>query len=167
MTRMNITGLSAPCVALTLCMAMVSGFQNTIAAETEATTWEIEIDAFSGRPNPVFKLEEAEITHVKALISQAKTSTQVKSKAKVFPPNRSYGGMLLRRMGTDKAIQSELRVRGKNLLEESGTNQTWRSADDTALELYLADLAVQKGMIDQKARQIIGEEVEKAAKENN
>jgi hypothetical protein len=64
-------------------------------------------------------------------------------------------------------MQSEIRIRGKIILEESGASQTWRSADDTALELYLADLAVQKGVFDQKARQIIGEAVEKAAKENN
>jgi hypothetical protein len=147
-------------------MAMFLGFQDATAAETEATTREVEIDVFSGRPNPVFKLQETEMTHVKELLSQAKASMQANARSKVYPPILGYRGISIRLKGTDKAMQSEIRIRGKIILEESGASQTWRSADDTALELYLADLAVQKGVIDQKARQSIGEAVEKAAKEN-
>lgn len=159
--------LIAPYLMLTLCMAMFAGTRDVAAAETEATTWEVEIDVFSGRPNPVYRLQDSEIVRVTELLSNARTASETKEKAKVFPSRLGYRGTSIRCVGKDKAVQSAIRVRGRIILEQSGQTQTWRNADDTALEHYLADLALQKGAISENIHHRIREAIEKASIEKD
>jgi hypothetical protein len=126
----------------------------------------VEIDVFSGRPNPVFKLQDSEVGRVKELLSQtsslaAEKATE-KEKAKAFPSLvLGYRGLSIRQVWKNKAVQSETRVRGKNMLVGSGKDRSWRSASDASLEQFLVDLALEKGAISKQMHEHIRNDIKK------
>ena len=164
---MNIMGWMGPCLALTLSLAMCASSHVASAAVGEASVWEVEIDVFSGRPNPVFKLQDSEVGRVKELLSHtssvaAEKATE-KEKAKAFPSVLGYRGLRIRQVGKNKAVQSETRLRGKNMLVGSGKDRSWRSAEDASLEQFLVDLAFEKGAIPKQVHEHIRNEIKKGA----
>ena len=46
-------------------------------------------------------------------------------------------------------------LRGSDIFEKLGITETWRRASDSALELYLLDLALQKKVIEERLREAI------------
>lgn len=50
-------------------------------------------------------------------------------------------------------------------LGKTGSTETWRGANDTALEQYLADLALQKGVINTNSHAAIRKAMETARKD--
>jgi hypothetical protein len=162
---MNVTGWMASCVAVTLCLAGFAGPSAALAAESEPGAWEVQIDVFSGRPNPVFKLQGPEIARVTGMLSQASNVVAAKAaeqeKAKAFPVKLGYRGLRIRQVGQDKTIQSQIRVHGKNMLVGSGKERSWQSAKDASLEQFLVDLALEKGAISKSMHEQIRNEMGK------
>jgi hypothetical protein len=157
----NITNWTGLSLALALCLGMFGISEPASAAQTETNTWEVELDMFSGRPNPVLLLNEAEIAKVKDLVSQA-GSTAAKDKAKVFPSVLGYRGLSVRERGrNDRAVKSETRIRGKDIHVQGGKTPGWRNAKDASLEQYLVDLALEKGTISKREHEVVCEEMRK------
>jgi hypothetical protein len=146
-----------------MCVALIAGIALAQAAEKNAVTWEVTIDVFSGRPNPVYRLQASELSRVQAMLSRAKPSAETKEETKVFPPGRlGYRGVLIRQSGEGRGVQSSIRVRANDILQESSSGRTWLNANDVALEEYLLDLAVQKGKLEAAVRQHIRAVMEKS-----
>jgi hypothetical protein len=133
-------------------------------AGDETVTWALEIDVYSGRPNPVLTLTDVEIVRVKDLLSQASSVHETKDPATVFPSNLGYRSVLikeLREPGNMKSVRSVTRVRGRDILVQSGENRIWQKAKDATLERLLVDLALEKKAIPRELYQYILKEIEK------
>jgi len=151
-------------VALALALgAIVFNPATAMAAEGGADTWEVEIEVFSGRPNPVLKLEAAEIARVRELLLEAAAPEKAPDKEKAFPDKLGYRGLTLREIGTDNVVKFNTRVRGKDILRnETGKNSHWHVAKDGRLEEYLVDLALAKEKISRDVHGHIRQEMQKS-----
>lgn len=149
---------------LILCFAMLAGLEKIDAADTEPAIWQVEIDVFSGHPNPVFTLQESEAAQVKALLSKAQASAKPNDINSVFPSRLGYRGIFIRQVGTNQTVVSEIQLRGKDILQKSGAGESWQGVPDRALEQYLLDLAQSKGAISAKVHGQIDETIARGAK---
>ncbi len=99
---------------------------------------QIEIDLFSGRPNPGWTLTDAEATELRDLLARASVTS--------FTPMQEglgYRGFLIHGMGSG-GMAGHVRVfQGLILREGSHADQAWR--DEAGAESWLHRLAVVRG----------------------
>jgi hypothetical protein len=136
---------------------------NSRAAESSSLIMEVEIDAFSGRPNPVFNLQTAEVTELNQFLWKAKGEEAIKdTKADIIPSILGYRGLHVRERDKNKAVISEIQIFGKDILIRGSRGEYRRlKMPDDSLEKYLVDLALAKGAIDKDIHQYLRQEMQK------
>jgi hypothetical protein len=127
----------------------VGANSNLRAADNPSGSREVEIDVFSGRPNPVFSLQTAEIQELDRFLSKATVEKSgAAAKAEIIPSILGYRGLRIRERGDNKVVVSEIQVAGKDILIRGQGESRRMKAPDNALEQYLVDLALSKKAID-------------------
>jgi hypothetical protein len=135
---------------------------NLWAAEESSVSQEVEIDVFSGRPNPVFNLLPAELQEFNQFLSKAKIEKANEDiKAELIPSILGYRGLRIRERGDNKAALSEIQVVGKDILVRGRSESRHMKASDDSLEKYLVDLALAKGAIDKGLHKEIRQAMQK------
>jgi hypothetical protein len=121
---------------------------------------ELQIVVFSGRPDPVVSLEDADLTQIGRILAEA-SPVHAKDPTSAFPAHHlGYRGVRVRGWQTNEPMDS-MRVRGEDIFFPSGTNGTWFRAPDTRLERYLVDLAAARGVLSEALHQEIRLEIQK------
>jgi hypothetical protein len=113
----------------------------------------VTILLFSGRPNPVYLLEEEElIAEVKDLIGKAAVNKDIKE-GTVIPSRLGYSGILVENQGKIPELPPRLAIYKGNI--ELRDEQVKYLKDEGTLENFLLDKAVEKEVIDEKALKFI------------
>lgn len=123
-------------------------------AEPPADGLSIEIDAFSGRPNPVFFIDDP--SEVAAILAQSTRGERIAADAtdkKTGASHLGYRGVIVRGQGRFAQAVSTLRVARREVVIEgpagAGGQKTDRYVDASGkLETRLLRLAIDKGVID-------------------
>jgi hypothetical protein len=136
---------------------------NLRAAESYSLIMEVEIDVFSGRPNPVFNLQPEEVKELNQFLWKAKGEEQNKdTKADIIPSILGYRGLHVRERDKNKAVISEIQIFGKDILIRGSRGEyRFLKMPDNSLEKYLVDLALAKKAIDKDLHQYISQEMQK------
>ncbi len=147
-----------------ICLFVCVRSNETMAAESESSTWMVQIDLFSGRPNPVLTLDDNAVARVRAFMAQASSVTESRDAATVFPAALGYRGLIIKetkQIGDKKTVQSTTRIRGTKVLVEKGQERSWLEARDTSLERFLLDLALAKKALSAELHTQIQDEIKK------
>ena len=108
--------------------------------------WKVEIDMYSGRPNPTFTLTAAEVTELKARMGKAPAMAAAAMPDKSIRPSKlGYRGIIVSGKAGTQVLEDTEVSKGK-IFRKAGTKALM---DDSAagLERYLAGLAVSKGAV--------------------
>jgi hypothetical protein len=127
---------------LSFCCATFSLALCVMAAE-EKTQWLLQINVYSGRPDPVMHLTTNDMTWIKALLGTAEKAAD-KAPESVFRSRLGYRGIMLTEIqetAQNKTVLSLTQIRGAEILVESRTNRMWLKAKDATLERHLVGLA--------------------------
>lgn len=144
---------------IALFVAMVTGWNDVKAQTAGGETWEVEVDIYSGRPNPVFTLTAGEMTSVNNLIAAAPAAARASTDGKSIRPRvLGYRGLIIRSRSADgrlTAMNVEI-SRGRILRRASavaaaapGADASTALLDDSgrAVERFLVSLGSAKKVI--------------------
>jgi hypothetical protein len=145
---------------LLLMLFLCSDF--AVAQDSSPRRVEVTIHCTSrpGVPVPVMTLERSEAEEYRRLLGQFVTVREDEEERQ--PIVSFYRGLTIREYTPDNTSVSDLRLYGKRIVgdpqpDEHGVGR-WRSrqlAPDDSLELYLLNLAHDKGVIDEEIYQVI------------
>jgi hypothetical protein len=122
---------------------------------------DLEIDIFSGRPNPRLTLEVDELAQVARVLAEA-SPTPPQDLSSAFPSDLGYRGVTVRGWPVSEP-GSSVRIRGEHALMTSGSHSAWYRLADTRLEWYLVGLAVAKDLLSESLQQEIGPAIQKSS----
>ncbi|GAB4040581.1 hypothetical protein GCM10028809_65270 [Spirosoma gilvum] len=117
---------------------MCVGCSPETATQSQPTSLTVELDAFSGRPNPTWTLSEAESTE---LVELLKSLPAIPDSAQTS--RLGYRGFLVSNSKEATGLPSRMRVYRKVIRMESNPPQSYR--DINGLEHRLIQQASQRG----------------------
>ena len=157
MNRKLISGLLLGAVGLTLSIVML----RSADAQNTPEQWDVEIDVFSGRPNPTMRLTADELAEAKVRLADATQGPATSPAMTTIRPSLlGYRGLVIRRTSGAQSsapadsvqrVQSSGGIalgpievyRGKALNRDTGTPQVL-DVTTTGLERYLITKAIDK-----------------------
>jgi hypothetical protein len=153
---MKTTGLKL-LVGLTISLVGVVAMLGKAGAQSPGETWQVEVDVFSGRPNPVFTLSASEITDVKGRLATARSVAGADANVKTIRPSiLGYRGLKVIGKSSDgKQVTGDIELyRGKSLRRMPSPAAV---LDDSAvgLERMLLSLGVAKKAVSPEVMQEI------------
>lgn len=162
--KKNPTLLIGGCV-WAACIAVAFFSSQTSVIGDQAAMWLLEIEVFSGRPNPTLVLTTAEVARVEQVLSEIRPAEKGTEAAAVFPPRLGYRGLWIRKVRESehgRGVEVALRIRGPHILLMRGQEQSLTVAKSAELERFLLDVAVRRGAITEELgreiqRQITGQ----------
>ena len=141
------------------------------SAQSVTVKRQVEIDIFSGRPNPVFTLTESEATDVQRSLTPATdalakvdSSSPVKTPESVLPSKLGYRGIVIQEYAADGRVLSRTEIAGRSVLVKPTGQLAKLTTPSDDIERMLVDLALSKGKIDSTLYSHIQEEIGKRAK---
>ena len=138
---------------LTIALAMLR------KANAQSTTelWQVEVDIYSGLPNPVFTLTAEEMAQARQRLAKAIPLGPADAQtATVRPSMLGYRGIIVRSLGTAKAQASDtaatsnvpvLEMFSAKILQRVPNNSVLLDDTPSGLERYLVTLAEQKAVL--------------------
>ena len=157
-------------LALVFILAALDSSTHVAEAQSVTVKRQVEIDIFSGRPNPVFTLNDSEAKLVQRwlaptvdALAKVDSASPLKTPQSVLPSKLGYRGIVIWEYAADGRVLSRTEIAGKSVLARP-TGQLARlttSSDD--VEQKLVDLALAKATIDSELHWLIQEEIGKRA----
>ena len=118
----------------------------------------ITIDVFSGRPNPIFYVDDViTINDIRETLVRMTVNAQF-TKGSVMPSRLGYRGLIIENPGNISSIPKTTKLYGRNIEIESDKNRFF--IDDGELELLLIGEAIERGVIDDAIADHILSEIE-------
>jgi hypothetical protein len=129
----------------------------TSIAQAPEETWQVEIDIFSGLPNPVFTLTSREVGDIKARLATAKTVSGLDASAASIRPSRlGYRGVVIRGKSADgQKTTADIELYARRILRRAPAARAMLDDAGTGIERMLVDLAMSKKLIPPTAMQDI------------
>jgi hypothetical protein len=126
-------------------------------AQTSGETWQVEIDIFSGRPNPVFTLSASEVADVKGRLATAKSAAGASANVKTIRPSiLGYRGLLILGKSSDgKQVTGDIEVYKGKLLRRTPSPAAVLDDSAAGVERQLLSLAVAKNAVSPQLMQEI------------
>jgi hypothetical protein len=155
LASLSVTVAGAAALALTF-----MGTETAKAQSGSSEVWTVVIDIFSGRPNPKFTLDAAEVQEVKARLGRAPAMSTAAMPDKTIRPARlGYRGILLKSSAGARVVEDSEVSKGKIFRKGPGAKALMDDkAAGAGIERYLTTLAVSKGVL----TPALGEEIMKA-----
>lgn len=121
---------------------------NTKAMDDLAGNVKVTILVFSGRPNPVFMIEDdLLLDEIKTILDRANPNTEFKDST-VIPARLGYNGMIFENPAKKAGLPATISVYENNI--ELKNEQVRFLKDDGSMERLLLEQALEKKVIDQK-----------------
>ena len=131
-----------------LAMAVMVLCPNTKAVGDETGKAKVTILVFSGRPNPVYWVEEDRLFgEIRPMLDKAAPNSAFKGKT-VIPARLGYNGIIVETMGKKSGVPQTIFVY-KNDIEMRNERVRFLK-DDGAIESFLLKQALGKKAVDQK-----------------
>jgi hypothetical protein len=158
-------------LALVFLLAVIDGSTHIASAQSVTVKRQVEIDVFSGRPNPVFTLNDAEATLVQRwltptadALAKVDSASPLKTPESVLPSKLGYRGIVITEYAADGRVLSRTEIAGKSVLARSTGQLARLTTPSDDVERKLVDLALAKATIDSELHWLIQEEIGKRAK---
>lgn len=121
----------------------------TSSAQTATETWQVEIDIYSGRPNPVLTLTANELADVKNRLAAAAPVPAADANAASIRPSRlGYRGLIIRgKSGDGKTTTADIELFAGRILRRAPSARAVLDDRSVGLERMLVGLANAKQMI--------------------
>jgi hypothetical protein len=126
----------------------------------------VQIQIFSGLPDPIMTLEKSEIGEYRLLLCQFRVLRDDEEER--LPIFSFYGGLSIREYGPSNTPVSDFHLYGKRIVvylqpdeRSEGLYRTQQLAPDDSLERYLLNLARDKGVISEHGYQVALEGISK------
>jgi hypothetical protein len=140
----------AAALAVAVLVVMRLGTARAQSGPSGAATgvaWQVEIDMFSGVPNPVFTLTPAEATQIVGQIGQAPAlSTTAVSGDSILPSILGYRGMIVRGHDQNNQLVEHTEISSGKIFRKAG-NRALLDGKGAGLERTLLSLATSKNAI--------------------
>lgn len=144
---MNITSLKMLFgIATLLCTVAVLGKAD---AQTATETWQVEVDIYSGRPNPVFTLTSTELADLKSRLGSAKSVAGASPNVKTVRPSiLGYRGLIVTgKSGDGTQTTGDVEVYKGKILRRAPGPAAVLDDSTTGLERQLLALGMAKNAI--------------------
>ena len=127
--------------------------QSSKAIGNEEGASKVTILVFSGRPNPVYFIEEEQLfDKIKLLLKKANPNTAFKRDT-VIPSRLGYNGMIFETSGKMAGFSETILVYGNDI--ELRNKEVRFLKDDGSLEKSLLEMALEKKAIDERILEFI------------
>jgi hypothetical protein len=130
-------------------LAGMIGAFTRVQAQTVPENWQIEVDVFSGLPNPVFTLTGAELAQVKNRLSSAPTIAGASSAmASIRPAILGYRGIIVRGRSADQTqVTADAEIFHGRILRRGPSARALLDDRASGLEPLLVSLAAARQLI--------------------
>jgi hypothetical protein len=142
-TTKSLTVLSS-----VLALVLVAATHRGAQAKGTAESWQVEVDVFSSRPNPVFTVTGADLLRAKSLLRSAPVQDANTRLTTIWPNRLGYQGLKVR-----GGIEAELC--GGRILRKGLVARALIDDRTTQLETFLISVGVAKGAISAQLEQLI------------
>ena len=166
----NSTNAGILALALVFLLAAIDGSTHIASAQSVTVKRQVEIDIFSGRPNPVFTLNDSEATLVQRwltptvdALAKGDSAAPMKTPESVLPSKLGYRGIVLWEYAADGRVLSRTEIAGKSVLARPTGQLAKLTTPSDDVERKLVDLALAKATIDGALHWHIQEEIGKRA----
>lgn len=157
-------------LALVFFLAVLDASTHSASAQSVTIKRQVEIDIFSGRPNPVFTLNESEATLVQRwltptvdALAKVDSASPLKTPESVLPSKLGYRGIVIWEYAADGRVLSRTEIAGKSVLARPTGQLAKLTTPSDDVERKLVDLALAKTTIDGALHWQIQEEIGKRA----
>jgi hypothetical protein len=142
---------------IVLTLAAVVAVFSTAGAQTAPETWQIEVDVFSGRPNPKFTVTGADLAQVKDRMGRAKMMAAMSAgAASIRPSILGYRGIIIHGTTADqKQVLADAEVFAARILRRGPGAPALLDDTATGLESLLISLGVNNKAIPPEALPVI------------
>jgi hypothetical protein len=115
-------------------------------AQTSSEVWTVTLDIYSGRRNPSFTLDAAEVQEIKARLGRAPVTAQAATQKTIRPSKLGYRGILISATAGGKVVEDSEVSKGA-ILRKGPSARALMNDAQTGIERYLATLAISKGAV--------------------
>lgn len=134
-------------------LILTIGFLGTAVAQEEVVeppknTVKVTIEIYSGLPNPILHLDQAELDEIKTLLKSTSKVTKKVATDTVQPSILGYRGLLFENRANVSELPAFMCIYRNNINVSENKNEVLE--DDEALETFLLEKALEKGVISQE-----------------
>ena len=155
-------------LSLVFFLAAIDGLTHIASAQSVTVKRQVEIDIFSGRPNPVFTLNDSEAKLVQRwlaptvdALAKVDSASPLKTPESVLPSTLGYRGIVIWEYAADGRVLSRTEIAGKSVLARPTGQLARLTTPSDDVERKLVDLALAKAQIDGALHGQIQEEIVK------
>ncbi len=157
-------------LTLVSCLAALDGSTRIALAQSVTVKRQVEIDVFSGQPNPVFTLTESEAADVQRWLMPAAdtpiagaSDSTGQTPETIFPSKLGHVGIVLWEYDADGRVLSRTEIAGRSVLARQKSQLPRQTTSSDDVERKLVDLALSKAVINAELHGKINEKIAKRA----